>query len=166
MYLDQLMSIPEISLESGFSLSTIRLRLKKLGVLRTRVEGIRVAAQKGKLGTGLKGKKRKFSDEWKKNISKAKLAHAEKFAVGVSLKPSGYLEHTRGKNKYRSVHVVIMEEIIGRKLNSDECVHHIDGNKTNNDPSNLQLMTFKQHSAHHAKENLSKLKRKQNGQFM
>lgn len=166
MYVDLLMSIPEISKESGAPLSTIRFRLKKLGVLRTRAESIQLASQKGKLGSGNRGKKRAFTQQWKENIAKAKLAHGEKFAAGISLKPSGYLEHTRGENKHRRVHVVIMEGLIGRKLFANECVHHIDGNKTNNDPSNLQLMTFKEHSSLHAKENLPKRKRKQNGKFM
>lgn len=166
MYLVRLMSIPEISKETQIPLSTVRFRLKKLGVLRSRSESIRLASEKGKLGSGQRGKKRVFTDDWKENISKAKIAHGELFAAGVSLKPSGYLEHTRGEHKNRRVHVVIMEKIIGRKLKSDECIHHIDGNKTNNDASNLQLMTFKEHSSLHAIENLTNRKRKQNGQFM
>jgi len=31
----------------------------------------------------------------------------------------------------------IVEKKIGRKLNSGEIVHHLDGNSTNNDPDNL-----------------------------
>ena len=37
-------------------------------------------------------------------------------------------------------HRVVMERIIGRKLRKGEIVHHKDGNKKNNKPSNLQLL--------------------------
>lgn len=46
-------------------------------------------------------------------------------------------------------HRLVMEGLIGRFLTPDEVVHHIDGNKQNNDPSNLELMTKKQHSIFH-----------------
>lgn len=39
-------------------------------------------------------------------------------------------------------HIYVMCNHIGRKLNPDECVHHIDRNKENNSLSNLQLMTI------------------------
>jgi hypothetical protein len=46
-------------------------------------------------------------------------------------------------------HTYIMEQHIGRKLKQDECVHHIDGNRSNNDIENLQLMTIGEHSKLH-----------------
>ncbi len=42
---------------------------------------------------------------------------------------------------------------IGRLLLPDEVVHHIDGNKSNNDIKNLQLMSKKEHSRLHAQKN-------------
>jgi hypothetical protein len=42
-----------------------------------------------------------------------------------------------------------MEQYLGRKLKSNEVVHHIDGDKFNNDLSNLQLMTREEHSRLH-----------------
>lgn len=44
-------------------------------------------------------------------------------------------------------HRKVMEEKIGRKLNKEEVVHHIDGNRTNNSPDNLML--FANDSEHH-----------------
>jgi hypothetical protein len=38
-------------------------------------------------------------------------------------------------------HRHVMEQHLGRKLSSQELIHHIDGNKLNNELSNLQLIT-------------------------
>lgn len=46
----------------------------------------------------------------------------------------------------RHTHRVVAEQMLGRPLEKGEIVHHIDGNKRNNDPSNL--MVFKNQSEH------------------
>jgi len=51
----------------------------------------------------------------------------------------------------RLEHQIIMEQQLGRPLVAGEVVHHIDENKTNNDPSNLRLTT----QAEHIKEHLA-----------
>lgn len=53
---------------------------------------------------------------------------------------------------YIREHRLIMSNHIGRPLRNDEVVHHIDGNGLNNDISNLQLMTKKEHDSYHAKQ--------------
>ena len=164
MYVTQKMSIPDIHKKTGIALSTIRYALKKANVLRPRSDAIRIASQDGKLGKN-KGKTRSFSDDWKKNISKARLRWADNNASGTSLKPSGYIVYTRGPNKGRHVHVVLMEEKLNRRLFKNEVVHHIDQNKQNNSLENLMLMTVSEHSRHHAIENYRKRERKENGQF-
>lgn len=57
------------------------------------------------------------------------------------------LRNDRKKSAKRE-HRVIMERILGRKLTANEVVHHIDGNKLNNDPANLQVMTRAEHINH------------------
>lgn len=52
----------------------------------------------------------------------------------------------------RLEHRVIMERHIGRALRDDEIVHHKDGDKSNNDPSNLEIMSQSEHARHHAPE--------------
>lgn len=51
----------------------------------------------------------------------------------------------------RHEHRAIAEQMMGRPLRRDEHVHHIDENKHNNRPDNLQVMSAKDHAAHHAK---------------
>jgi len=42
-----------------------------------------------------------------------------------------------GWTSYRKEHIVIAEEMMNRPLEKNEVVHHIDGEKTNNEKSNL-----------------------------
>ena len=155
------MSIPQVSNETGIPKSTLRSRFKKVGILRGRSEAVRLAASEGRLGTGMAGRKRVFSDDWKRKISESKKG----VGVGRSLKPNGYYEITMGEHKGRLEHVVIMEIEIGRRLYANECVHHIDHDKTNNDISNLKLMTRSEHSSIHAKENSPKRSRCKVGRY-
>ena len=49
----------------------------------------------------------------------------------------------------RHTHRVVMEEKLGRLLHAGEVVHHIDGNKRNNSPDNLMMMTQSEHARLH-----------------
>jgi len=46
-------------------------------------------------------------------------------------------------------HRWIMGNIIGRKLSSQEIVHHKNGNKRDNEPENLALTSLPAHSRYH-----------------
>jgi flagellar basal body rod protein FlgC len=50
---------------------------------------------------------------------------------------------------YYYEHILIMEKSLGRYLVEGEVVHHKDANKLNNDISNLELTTRKEHSEYH-----------------
>ena len=54
-----------------------------------------------------------------------------------------------GKRIFIDEHRLIMEKHLGRKLNKNEIVHHINGDKRDNRIENLQVMTLSEHSRMH-----------------
>lgn len=54
-----------------------------------------------------------------------------------------------GKHEHRAV----AEAMLGRKLRSGEVVHHIDGDKKNNNPNNLMVFESQaEHARHHSRK--------------
>ena len=75
---------------------------------------------------------------------------------GRSVTEHGYVLLRVGKDHpladvrgYAYEHRVVAAAKIGRPLRKGEVVHHIDGNRQNNDPSNVEVMSS---TAHHALE--------------
>jgi len=70
---------------------------------------------------------------------------------GKMLNCRGYIEirdpkHHRAKtNGYVYEHILVAEDKIGRRLKEKEVVHHIDGNRSNNNPSNIEAMPLSEH---------------------
>jgi len=65
----------------------------------------------------------------------------------LTISPNNYKKF-HGKHEHR----IVAEKIIGRKLRSDEVVHHIDGNKHNNKPENLMIMSQSEHIKLHIEQ--------------
>jgi hypothetical protein len=54
------------------------------------------------------------------------------------------------KGRYVRRNRLILSQKLGRELLSHECAHHIDGDRTNDDPDNLELMESGEHARHHS----------------
>lgn len=66
--------------------------------------------------------------------------------VLVRVPPGHHLRQAHG-GAYE--HRLVAEEMLGRRITSDEIVHHRNGNKTDNRPENLEVMLRADHVRHH-----------------
>ncbi len=108
------------------------------------------------------------TDFFRKRYSTGEMQQPDKFLRRKFCSHRHYLEWHRGPNHQdwkggfyirdgyviqrgtkKRAHRLIMELVLKRPLKSSENVHHIDHNKTNNDPSNLMLMTRAEHCKYH-----------------
>lgn len=65
-------------------------------------------------------------------------------------------EHPNNNGGYVLQHRLVMESVLGRLLTKDECIHHVNGNKTDNRPENLQVVTPSEHGRHHFDDTITK----------
>ena len=95
--------------------------------------------------------KRPFKS-WYLNIDKKKWLEAMKKGIkenspnykGGKITSQGYVKilvgkYKNGHSKYELEHRLVMEGILGRRLNNGEIVHHINEVTTDNRPENLML---------------------------
>lgn len=72
--------------------------------------------------------------------------HKERQAESLRRRGSG-----KGYTKVKGIHKhrVVAEKMLGRALRPGEIVHHKDGNKRNNEPENLEVMSQSDHIREH-----------------
>ena len=70
----------------------------------------------------------------------------------------GYLRYTDG----RYIHRVVIENYLGRKLNNNEHLHHINGDVTDNRIENLEIYSNSEHRKLHCK---TQTRNKKDGRF-
>lgn len=61
----------------------------------------------------------------------------------------GYRKVLSGKGGYVKEHRKVVEETVGRKLKTDEIIHHINVNRSDNRIENLTILTKSEHSLVH-----------------
>ena len=112
-------------------------------------------------------KKRKDGLLTRPSIYKIQKFCSQKCAKSSRIKPEGskrkdgYVRVTiDGERRYLHRHVA--EQKLGRKLRKKEHVHHIDGDKSNNHPDNLEIIEGTKHARYHYSQKL----RDERGQFI
>lgn len=109
-----------------------------------------------------------FTKEHRKKLSEAKIGKPGPWLGKKRPSMTGENNHnykggTHSNNGYirlgtqdkRYQHRKVMEDYLGRELTREEHVHHIDGNKTNNNIENLMLFaTNSEHQKYHARQRM------------
>lgn len=96
-------------------------------------------------------KERKFcSPQCQYNAARKRIGLANPGWKGGRHKTTeGYIILNLHGGKFIYEHRYVMEKALGRLLRADEEVHHIDGNKANNDLSNLVILVAQKHKNFH-----------------
>lgn len=106
----------------------------------------------------------KMGEEQKKMISERNscnynglngYGHVKKHCKGYILAYAPLHPHAHADG-YVMLHTVVMEQHIGRYLEKDEVVHHINHDRTDNRIENLKLMNKKEHASMHMVERHAK----------
>lgn len=102
---------------------------------------------------------REQTAETKRKISESRKKYTRENATtwkgGRRINHKGYIEvfmpeHHRARgNGYVFEHIVVAEIKVGRNINRGENVHHIDHDKQNNSPDNLEVMDASEHTKNH-----------------
>lgn len=117
-----------------FGYHLIKGSTQSCGCLNTELRRIRMK----RIGTEQCGDK---SGKWKGGVIR--------YGRYIYVKKSGHPRTT--KEGYVSEHILVIESVLGRYLYPGEVVHHINGDTTDNRPSNLRVFsTGSDHIHHHA----------------
>lgn len=159
LYVDKKMPMHEIANELGIAIGTVFNHLKRKGVEsrvgnftfkgKTHTEEVRKKISDVHRGKIISRETRKKISESHKTITAE--GHKKKRGDGyISVYFPNHPNCT--KDKYVMEHILVMEKKLGRHLNDNEVVHHMNGIRDDNRIENLQLMTFKEHAGHHMKK--------------
>lgn len=112
------------------------------------------------------GNERSFISGHHRNQIKGKNHY--RWNSGRIIRSNGYVvirvgkdHHLADSNGYAYEHRVIAEAFLGRRLRPNECVHHINGDKTDNSPENLKVYSRGDHNILHLPDRDS-----QSGRFL
>ena len=158
LYITENLTMREISQRLGLSIGSVYNYIHKYAIpAREQYKGMlgKHHSEETKALISKRHTGRVISEESRRRMSES----MKKGGIGHKKKRrDGYIaiyfpDHPKcAKDGYIMEHDLIMECLIGRTLRDDEVVHHINKNRDDNRKENLQLMTFKEHSALHMRE--------------
>ena len=150
-------SSEEIAKTAGVSPTQILRVLRKHTDIRSASENKKLSHSRmeTKLRLSAAAKGRRCPDHVKDALRQNIGSKNANWRNGLTLS-GGYLMFTassaNGEHAGKHLHSVIAEWKVKRPIRKNEAVHHIDGDKLNNNPENLRVMTKSDHARLHALE--------------
>lgn len=156
MYLKHGATMRSVGEALGISSACVCRHLHRRGTpIKEKPDVKRIVTPETRKRIGEKHRGKVLSEETRRKISAARTLHG----IGhLKTRSDGYIyvyypDHPcASADGYIMQHRFIMEQHIGRYLEKNEVVHHINHKRDDNRIENLQLMTFEEHASLHMKE--------------
>lgn len=152
-------SAAEIAASAGISDTHVKRLIVGAGhVLRSASEAQRLSknnpATRAKISAAATG--RMHGDPAKDKLRARIGSKNARWRDGITITSGGYIAFTaskaNGEHAGKFLHKVLAEWKIGRKIDRGEHVHHVDGDKLNNHPDNIIVLTASEHARLHSEK--------------